>query len=313
MYGGGGGGGNARKQEQERQKRIRQGMAQIDSVFSGQHGINQLAKEAAFDPAATYYDKYGQVWKPRVSNDDEAVRQARALYDAKYGKSLGDLLGLGNLLLPRQGGHQGNQPPAPPKPPPISFEEWRRQQAFDNFMKDGGEVYTGTETSGGFDDKFYQDRQQAFLDTAMPEFQQQFGQTRRGLAYELARRGLLNSSSAINKESQLTRYAGNKEREISDAALGSANQLRADVENQRSNLVNQLIASGDPSLASQNALSSAAQFRAPSPVAPLGNLFNDWTSLYMSNQLNRNYATSNPAAWSFGQPMTAGGSSRIVR
>jgi len=48
----------------------------------------------------------------------------------------------------------------------------------------------------GFDDTFYDGREQAFLDSGMPQLDRQFGDARRNLIFALADAGTLRSSVA---------------------------------------------------------------------------------------------------------------------
>ena len=152
----------------------------------------------------------------------------------------------------------------------------------------------------GFDDAFYQQRATDYENYAMPQMAEQLHTTRNSLAAQLARRGLMKSGASIESNADLDKFAEGKTREIADTARGEANQLRGDVENSRSNLINQLIASGDPSVASTGALSAAMGIRTDPSFKPLGNLFNDWTEIWGANQVARSYNPQVQPLFSFG-------------
>jgi hypothetical protein len=149
---------------------------------------------------------------------------------------------------------------------------------------------------GGFNDAFYDARKQAYLDTAMPQYYDQYQTTRNSLAEGLARRGLLNSGAAVRANDSLQRYAKVQSNQIADQAQGAENALREDVANERQDLVNQVVASGDPTAASNATLAAATAARRGSTFAPIGNLFSDWTNVWRANQA-ANYYNVNPVPY----------------
>jgi hypothetical protein len=165
----------------------------------------------------------------------------------------------------------------------------------------------------GYDEPFYDRRKADYVNYAMPILNLQAGDARRGLAYALARRGLLNSGAAVVGDQSLRRETTTRTRDVADAGQAEANKLRAAVADQRGNLVSQLVASGDPSVVARQATSVAGQLRAPSTFAPLGNMFDDWTRMNLANQTARAYQEPGaPVMWSFGRG-GGGSSQRIVR
>jgi len=173
-------------------------------------------------------------------------------------------------------------------------QEKQREARIDTGLKQIDATYSG------FDDNFYKGREDAYLGTVTPHLNQQFDETRRNLSYSLARSGLTTSGAAIDKNASLNRELGNKQREVSDAALTVGNQTRGEVEQQRNQLVNQLNASGNPASIATGLTTSAANLRAPSPVGPIGNFFGDWTQTYLANQRARTADTSVQPMFSFG-------------
>lgn len=157
-------------------------------------------------------------------------------------------------------------------------------------------------TFAGFDDDFYQQRATDYENFAVPQLADQLHTTRNSMAAQLARRGLMKSGAAIRSNASLDKFAEGKTQEIADAGRGQANELRGQVENTRGTLVNQLIASGDPSLASTGALASALSYRTDPSFKPLGNLFNDWTEIWGANQVARSYNPQVQPLFSFGNP-----------
>lgn len=188
-------------------------------------------------------------------------------------------------------------------------DDQRRAAAYEAAIK-AGKLYTGTQTSGGFDDSFYQGRADDVVKYSMPTFTDQYKTSRNTMAAALARRGLLNSGAAIKSQASLDKYAGTKQREIADMGLTEANNLRRQVEDSKSQLTSQLIASGDPSSVSASALTQASALRRPGAMPALGNLFSDWVNIWKSNQVAQSYDSNVPPMFSFANP---GSSQRIVK
>lgn len=140
-----------------------------------------------------------------------------------------------------------------------------------------------------FNPAFYEQRKQDYIGYAMPQLYRQLANTNRQGFYGLANRGLTNSGAANQFGSNLGYEANVQKQGIADQAIGQAQQLRRDVEGQRSQLVAQLQASADPTTAAQQALASAGAYSLPSTFAPLGNLFGQFASMYAQNQMNRAY------------------------
>lgn len=142
-------------------------------------------------------------------------------------------------------------------------------------------------TFGQFDDKFYTQRQQDYTNFALPQLYSQMQQVNRQGAYGLANRGLGVSSAANQFGSRLGAEANVQKQGIVDSGIAQAQQLRKDVEGQRSSLLAQLQASADPVSASQQALQSAGAYSLPSVFTPIGNLFGNFSQLYANSQLNK--------------------------
>lgn len=141
----------------------------------------------------------------------------------------------------------------------------------------------------GFNEPFYKQRQQAYVGYALPQFTRQFQDASNNLSYSLADRGL-GRSGAQRKMSSDLGFQGNVQRQgIIDTGTQQANDLRKQVENQRSNLFSQLQISADPASSAQQALSSASNLTLPSTFAPLGNLFANYAKTSALNQQSQMY------------------------
>jgi len=131
-----------------------------------------------------------------------------------------------------------------------------------------------------FDEPFYDTRRTAYVDYATPQLNEQFGDAEETTNYNLARQGLLRSQEAIDQIARLNeRFAFQKANILADAD-SHAQEQRADVENNRQKLLNQLDASADPDAAANNALTQSNFLRTSKPeFSPLGSMFGDMMSV----------------------------------
>lgn len=124
-----------------------------------------------------------------------------------------------------------------------------------------------------FDPSFFQNFQQDYLNFYNPQVDKQFGDARREVRYDAARRGTLNSQPSINKFGDLIDSYNQRREEVGSNALTATNQLRGDVENTKSDLYGLNTQSADPSLAAQSAVSRAGSLVTPPSYSPLADLF----------------------------------------
>lgn len=148
-----------------------------------------------------------------------------------------------------------------------------------------------------YNSDFYAKRGQDYTDWATPQVMQQFQNTKNQLAYSLARNGTLNSSMANTRGQQLQTNLNQQLNNVAQGAQAQINTLKGQVSDAKTNLVNQLISSNDPSIvATQGAALTAGLNTAPS-FNSLGNMFSDWSNTYLANMNARAY---NPAVPSLG-------------
>lgn len=139
----------------------------------------------------------------------------------------------------------------------------------------------------GFTPDFYQQRARDYTKFATPQLAQQAQQTWRGLTSRLAGQGLLKSSAAGRLGSSLKLAQGQQQQALADEAQNQAQSLQKNVEGQRQNMVAQLESSADPYATSKLALGSAASLSGPSTFAPIGNLFQNWSNMYLASQMSQ--------------------------
>ena len=125
-----------------------------------------------------------------------------------------------------------------------------------------------------FDDNFYGKRTQSYNDYYQPQLDDKFSQARKDLTYALARAGTLNSSAAADKNALLSKQYAQQSSAINAKALGEADTLRQNVQNNKSSLVSELNATGDADAASNAALASTKMmFNQVPAYNPLGDIF----------------------------------------
>lgn len=135
-----------------------------------------------------------------------------------------------------------------------------------------------------FNENFYRQRQEEYLQYALPQYGRQYIDARNRLLFSLADRGILGSSIQQQVADRFARTAAQARQQVADAAVQQARSLQQQIEQARSNLINQLLASQNPTLAASSALRAATQFQAPSLFQPIGNLFSDLATIWMANQ-----------------------------
>jgi hypothetical protein len=150
----------------------------------------------------------------------------------------------------------------------------------------------------GFTPKFYQKRQQAYLDYALPQFADQYNQTKGAVGFGLANKGLDKSSQANKSWSDLFHQTATAEQGIADSARGQSQALQEQVAASKNNLMSMLYQSADPGAAASQATSTAASLQAPSTFAPLANQFSGLLNQYYLSSIlsSKPSATSVPNA-----------------
>jgi hypothetical protein len=141
----------------------------------------------------------------------------------------------------------------------------------------------------GFDPAFYKKRESDYMNSVTPSLNQQYGVAKNTLAYEMARRGLLNSSAGANMAGSLKAEFGKQRMGLVDAANQESSALRQNIETNRSNMLAQASTSLNPSIAWSQALSAAQNFKSPSVAAPVGQLFSDWSKIALARNANQYY------------------------
>lgn len=128
-------------------------------------------------------------------------------------------------------------------------------------------------TFGGFDDAYYGNIRQSYLDYVQPDFDRQYQDAQKQLAFQLARQGTTQSSTAAKRGADLEDEYQRQTLELQQNADNYANQRRAGVEDARNAVVAQLNSSADAGQAASLATNRAATLNELPKFDSLGNLF----------------------------------------
>lgn len=129
-----------------------------------------------------------------------------------------------------------------------------------------------------FDDDFFADRRQSYVDFARPQLDREFGEAGEQTLFGQARSGLLDSSVAGDQRADLqTAYDINLQ-DVVDKARSYETDARNSVESARASLLTTLNATGDAQAASQSAINRAGALSQGPAYSPLGQLFTDFTA-----------------------------------
>ncbi len=167
----------------------------------------------------------------------------------------------------------------------------------------------------GFNPQFYEGVRQNTLSQLMPQLTNQYNATRKNLGYQMGAQGLDRSSAARDLNTSLGQETDKNRIGIANQAQQNVNDTMRSVQTEKGNLVNQLVASQDPVLAAQQAVSGAAGLSAPSFVAPLGNMFSGWANTFLGNRASQAYgpmggfSSFGMSPYGYGGQQGSGGSS----
>lgn len=167
-----------------------------------------------------------------------------------------------------------------------------------------------------FDDNFYKKREADYASFAQPQLDSQSKEARNELMFSLARSGNMASSEMGKQLGVLEREKNLAQSKLSDAGIAYANQARQQVEQSRGDVLNQLMATSDPSVAASQANARAALANQYNPIVDtLGNLFNRTMTIAGNTNRASMYMPDAPGWEAFGMknsPRTSAGSQRVI-
>lgn len=143
----------------------------------------------------------------------------------------------------------------------------------------------------GFTPKFYQQRGQAYEDAALPQVGQQFQQTNQETQEALANRGLGKSGAADQANASLQQQLAGSTNQVANQAQQAQQSLQEQVVNEQSSLIGQAQSAANPATVAGQAIAQAGSLQAPSVLAPIGNMFQQWANTWLAGKLNNAYST----------------------
>jgi len=256
MCGGGGGGGDggAAEREAQRQANVKKGYNEIQRIFDGfSRGVDPASD---IQDDGTYYLSdgreatlgYQQVVNPEYQTYlDTPAHQRQQVYGGGYGQPSNVPSQYTNQRTLFSGGK--------------AIGAYGSQNLFQN-----------KEDVRGFDDDFYNSRQQEYIDYATPQLDQQYEDAVKALTFSLSRNGRLDSSTAADQRAGLLEDYNTQKTAIADKGLEYANNARSSVAGARSDLVALNSNLANPATIAneaQNRLSSLQQTPTFDTLAPL--------------------------------------------
>lgn len=143
----------------------------------------------------------------------------------------------------------------------------------------------------GFNNDFYAGREKAYSDYYAPQVQRQAKQADQDLSFQLARQGITDSSAGAKQHGLLNTQAGIQMQNVASGAHDFGNATHSQVEGARSNLIDQLHATSDPTAAANMAINKAKLLQSgQNGFSPLGNLFTNVAGLVSNYQTNQAYS-----------------------
>lgn len=153
-----------------------------------------------------------------------------------------------------------------------------------------------------YDQNYYQGLANKYSDFYLPQLADQGQTAQQQLLYGLARQGILNSSAKGYEYGQLQKQYGLQQQGILSNAQAYSNNAKQQIENQRSNLLSQLNATGGDKVTSAGFLGGSSanavgSYPISAPVlqsfSPLGDLFQNVSSV-AANDARVSNATGRP-------------------
>lgn len=142
----------------------------------------------------------------------------------------------------------------------------------------------------GYNDAFYKKYQDDYTNNYAPQLTDQYNDARKRLTLQLAKTGNLTSSSGLDQNAKLKNFYDTRTTGMTNEAIQAANNLRANVDSNKSQLYADNRSAADPGNAAALAASSAAALQPGIPASPLANTFSDFfnnlgnaTAIYNTN------------------------------
>ncbi len=250
MCGGGGGGSSRaareqRRQEDERKRDIAIGKQQLDQIFGGLEGRNRRPANAR---AAMSYDQFHD----QELGNNQIYEMGKTL-DRSPSSIFADVVSGAGRGLKDHMDH-------------LTFQEYQK-------IQNDPRNFTGPPGV-----PIWQQQQQAYMDYATPQLDDQFGEARKALTFALANQGQLGGSVTGDRWARLNRDHSLQRQQVADTARGHANRARSDIANQKQSLLQMLNATADAGGTATAARDQVAALAQTPSFTPLGPLFQNATA-----------------------------------
>jgi hypothetical protein len=124
-----------------------------------------------------------------------------------------------------------------------------------------------------FNPAYFSDFRNDYLGYYNPQVDEQFGDARQALRYDAARKGTLNSTAGQTRFSDLVGDYSRARQDVAANALAATNTQRANVNQNRNQLLAQNTAAANPNLAARSAVGSVGALTAAPTYSPLADIF----------------------------------------
>ena len=124
-----------------------------------------------------------------------------------------------------------------------------------------------------FDPGYFDQFTKSYTDFYNPQVDEQFSDAQKGLRYEFARQGILNSTPAQTRFGDLIKSYSDARGQVASGALDATNDLRNRVSSSKTTLYGQNVDAADPSLAAASAAGSVGSLMTPASFSPLADIF----------------------------------------
>ena len=146
-----------------------------------------------------------------------------------------------------------------------------------------------TKTFKGYQPEFYQAREKAYTDFALPQLADQYQNARENSIYGLSNVGLSGSSVDTKQKFKLEKAMNSGRQNVAEEGINQSNQLKNQVEQSRQQAIQQLYQTGDPSQALKTAINTSAGFERPGGFNQLANGFGDVMNQFYIQKLLQGY------------------------
>lgn len=142
-----------------------------------------------------------------------------------------------------------------------------------------------------FDPKFYAQANKTFLNQLMPAVQQNAQQEERSLGFNLAGRGLTQSSAAQQLGQSLAKETNNAQMDTVNKAQSMTNQLKTGMAQKQAGLIGEAGTAASPAGVAQKALNDASGFQSPGWFQGVGEAIGGWADSFLTQKNKQNWAS----------------------